>query len=239
VLLAFAITLKRNANIKASEEAMAEWIRTFPDQVITRSHDGPDAEQFYLDTRKALAKRGRGTLTVNVPDPSLQLYVNEVIRRQGVAIPDLLPGLYRVLVVDRYSNARRYAIEVLAGQDPILNVDWPADAALTITPTYAAFELATTSELAQAGQMISRFVASTIGAPGVVLVKISKVDHGVEVAAALHAARRASAVRSASVILTGTAPADTERLVELARFIAIRELSPEIKGGTIVVAGRF
>jgi len=228
VLLAFAITLKRSGNLTASEEAMAEWIRTFPDQVITRSHDGPDAEQFYLDTRRVLSRRGRGTLTVNVPDLGLQRYVNEVIRRQGVAIPDLLPGLYRVLVVDRYNNARRYAIEVVAGQDPVLHVDGPADFALRITPAYAAFR-ARDDLGACAGRPGGQPVRGRHdGAPGVVLVKIARADRGVEVAAALHAANRASAIRSASVVLTGNPRLDAEHLIALARFVGLREPSPDL-----------
>src|SRR4029078_9034161 len=95
LLLASALTLARSGDTSGSENAMAEWIRTFPDQVVTRSHDGSDAEMLYSDTRKVLSRLGRGTLTINV-DPALKVYVNEVIRRTGVATGDLLPGLYRV-----------------------------------------------------------------------------------------------------------------------------------------------
>lgn len=228
VLLAYALTLARSGDPRASERAMAEWIRTFPDQVVTRSHDGSDAEQLYVETRKVMARLGRGTLTVNV-DPTLKLYVNEVIRRPAIPIADLLPGLYRVLVLDRYNRSRRYTIEVLANQDSVLAIDWPIDSALKITPTYAAFEFPTTNELAQSGQAIARFVEATLGVPGVILVKVTRGERGQMTATAeLYSAKQATAVRSASAELTEGARDNVDRISALARFIGLREVSPRI-----------
>jgi archaellin len=228
VLLAYAITLARSGDPRASERAMAEWIRTFPDQVVTRSHDGSDAELLYVETRKALAKLGRGTLTVNV-DATLKLYVNEVIRRPGLPIADLLPGIYRVLALDRYNRSRRYTVEVLANQDSVLAIDWPVDSALKITSTYAAFEFPTTQELAQSGQAIGRFVEAALGAPGVILVKVSRGERGQMTATAeLYSAKQATAVRSASVELAEGARDNADRITALARFIGLGEVSPKI-----------
>jgi hypothetical protein len=228
VLLAYAITLARSGDTRASESAMAEWIRTFPDQVVTRSHDGSDAEQLYGDTRKVLSRLGRGTLTVNV-DLTLKVYVNEVIRRSGVATGDLLPGRYRVLVLDRYNKSRRYTVDVLANQDSVLSIDWAVDSALKLTPAYAAFEFSTTAELAQAGQAVGRFVESALGAPGVVLIKVTKSEHGpMMVTAELYSAKRATAIRGASAELRENARDNTERVVALAHFVALRQNSPSI-----------
>lgn len=228
VLLAYAITLARSGDTRGSESAMAEWIRTFPDQVVTRSHDGSDAEKLYGETRKVLLRLGRGTLTINV-DPSLKLYVNEVIRRAGVTTGDLLPGLYRVLVLDRYNKSRRYTVEVLANQDSVLTIDWPIESALRVTQAYAAFEFSTTVELAQAGQPIGRFVESALGAPGVALFKITRGEHGQMMATAeLYSAKRATAIRGASTELVENARDKAERVVALARFVALREVSPKI-----------
>jgi hypothetical protein len=228
VLLGYAIALKRSGNITGSGEAMAEWIRSFPDQVLTSTHDGSDAEQLYVDTRKALAKLGRGTLTVSLSDANLQLYVNEVIRRPGGTIADLVPGIYRVLVLDRYNKARRYTVEVLANQDPVLNIDWAIDAALNLTATYAAFEFATTDELAQAGPTISRFVQTAMGAPGVVVVHMAKTDRGQQVIASIYVVSRPKPMRSASVALSGIPGEDAERVASLARFIAHESSSPDV-----------
>lgn len=228
VLLVYAITLARAGDARASEAAMTEWIRTFPDQVVTRSHDGSDAEQLYLETRKVLARLGRGTLTVNV-DSTLKLYVNEVIRRPGTAIADLLPGLYRVLVLDRYNRSRRYTVQVLANQDSVLAIDWPVDSALKITSAYAAFEFQTTQELAQSGQAIARFVEATLGVPGVILITMTRGEHGqMTVTAELYSPKRATAVRSASAELTEGAADHTDRITALARFIGFSEVSPKI-----------
>ena len=229
VLLALALARRRSGNVRASEEAMAEWIRTFPGEVITRMHDGSDAEQLYTDTRKALSKRGRGTLTVNLDDQSLQLYVNEVIHRSGAAVADLLPGLYRVLVLDSYNNARRYMVEVLANQDAVLTIDWPLDSALNVTASYAAFEFATMPEFAQAGRSVSRYVQGAFKASEVVLVNVIKTGRGqVTVTAALYSAKRAAPVRRAAVELAEGVGANAERLAALARFIAGREPSRDL-----------
>ena len=177
VLLAYAITLKRTGDTQASEATMAEWIRTFPDQVVTRSHDGSDAEELFIGTRKALARLGRGTLTVNI-DSAQKVYVNEVIRRPGAAVGDLLPGVYRVLVQDRYGASRRYSVEVIANQDSVLTIDWPIASALTVTSAYAAFQFSSTAELALSGQAIARFVSATLGAPGVILFEMARGERG-------------------------------------------------------------
>lgn len=248
VLLAYALTLRRGGNVRESEDTMSEWIRTFPDQVVTRAHDGSDAEQLYLETRKTLSRRGRGTLMVNLTDISLQLYVNEVIHRAGMPIVDLFPGLYRILVVDRYNKSRRYTIEVLANQDSVLSIDWSVDSALRMSPSYAAFEFATSTELAQSGPAIARFVASTVGAPGVILVEPSKSERGQIITAEVYSAERTSAVRGGWVSLTGDARTDGARATALARYVVLREESPEVTvsvraadsaGGMPTVSGRL
>jgi hypothetical protein len=227
VLLAYAITLARSGDMRRSEAAMSEWIRTFPDQVVTRSHDGSDAEQLYIETRKVLSRLGRGTLTINV-DPTLKVYVNEVIRRAGIATGDLLPGLYRILVLDRYNKSRRYTVEVLANQDSVLGIDWPIDSALRITQAYAAFEFSTTAELGQCGPAISRFLESAMGAPGVVLIKLAKGEHGQVMTAELYSARSARVIRAASAELVESAQDNADRIAALAHFVAFRRTSPKI-----------
>jgi hypothetical protein len=228
VLLAYALALQRNGGGQPSQDAMAEWIRTFPDQVVTRARAGVDGEQLYQDTRRVLSARGRGTLTVNLSDASLQLYVDETIRRPGAQITDLVPGSYRVLVVDRFGHARRYAIDVLANQDSMLAVDWQVDSMLRVTPAFIGFELESATDLAQAGQPIARFAQAAIGAPGALLIKQSKTERGGLVTADVYAADHVSPVTSASIAITGNARTDSERALALARFVLSHAPQPDV-----------
>ena len=229
ILLAYALGLKRNGGGQPSRDAMAEWIRTFPDDVITRARAGSDAEQLYLETRHAMSIRGRGTLTVTLGDRGLQLYVNEVIRRDGTTINDLFPGVYRVLVVDRFNRSRRYLIDVLANQDSVLTIDWQVDSVLRVTPSFVAFEFSAVVEQAQSGQPIARFAQAAIGAPGVFLIKLGKADRDLQmITAELYAPGHVAPINSASVQLTGNARNDAERASALARYLVSHSPQPDV-----------
>ncbi|HEX4420236.1 MAG TPA: hypothetical protein VH165_20110 [Kofleriaceae bacterium] len=228
VLLAYALALKRSGAVQPSEDAMAEWIRTFPDLVITRARAGSDAEQLYTETRKTLATRGRGTLTVNLTDPSLQLYVDEVIRRAGAPIVDLLPGMYRVLVLDRYSKARRYTLEVLANQDSVLGIDWQVESALQVSPTFVAFEFPSAAELTQSGQAVARYAQTAIGAPGALLVKLSKDRGQPMLTAESYSPSHVVPVTSACVMIAGNPRVDNQRAVALAHYLVSRDPQPDV-----------
>lgn len=228
VLLAYALALKRNGDIQPSQDAMAEWIRTFPDQVITRARAGSDAEQLYQDARQALATRGRGTLTINLSETNLQLYVNEVIRRPAVPLNDLLPGVYRVLIVDHYNRSRRYALEVLASQDSVLNVDWAIESRLRVTPSFIGFELDSAAELAHAGQPIARFAQAAIGAPGTILVTLGKNDHDQLVTAETYSPSHAEPKSSASIVISGNSRSDNERAASLALYLVDHTPQPDV-----------
>ncbi len=172
VLGKLAIVYQRDGQTPKSDETERELIRTFPDEVFNRTNSSPEGERLYDDTRANLSKVPRGTLTVMLNDPTLQVYVNEVIRRAEKAIADLVPGTYRVVVVDRNNRARRFDVDVLGGEDSVLHVDWPVDSALVVTPEWIGFLFSTEADRAHEAELARRLVSRVAGDQSVIVVGI-------------------------------------------------------------------
>jgi hypothetical protein len=217
VLIALALAYKRAGDLVRSEATEMELIRMYPDQAVTQKHDGPDAEQLYQKVRANVVNLGRGTLTVNVNDPSLVVYVDETVRRPNLPIADLAPGPYRVVVVDPDNNSRRYDVEAFSNQDAVLDVDWEADSAFVYTPASAAFIFQTHNARTREGELARRLVRST-GDQAVVLIGISKSGSTLTAVASFYSTVSGRTLRRAQVMLG--VKGEPARLVAMAQFIA-------------------
>jgi hypothetical protein len=217
VLIALAIAYQRDGQTPMSDATEQELIRTYPDEVFTRRQAGVDGEQLYDDNRANLARLPRGTLTVTVSDPTLQVYVDEVIRRPGKAIADLIPGPYRIVVVDRNSRARRYDIMVLGGQDAVLKVDWQVDSAFVVKAGWVGFLFQTETDHANEGELARRFVSRATNDHSVAVVGIAGTAPR-RIVATRYGVRSGHVVGKAQVELGSKD--DAERARDLAKFIA-------------------
>lgn len=140
-LTALALARAKLKDPRGAAEAMAEQLRSFPSLPVTVEEFGADGSELYATTRRAVEAQGRGGLTINVTDPNARIFVNELGRGRGsVALGDIAPGSYRVLV-QASAVSRRYAVEISAGATAELTIDWITDSAFVFTPEWVGFAL--------------------------------------------------------------------------------------------------
>lgn len=201
---------------QASRDWMAEMIRTFPQEVITQNPHGPVAVQLYKLVRDNLGRHRRGTLLVTCTDPDVQLYVNEVIRQPGKPIPDLVPGVYRVLVIDGDNISRHYEAGVLPDQNTILPIDWELGAALDVRRFSVSLVVPAGAPEGREVELARRFAYAAGGAPSVAVIGFVRHGHEVAATASLYSVAAGKRLRWASVVLGS---GDEERIRALARFL--------------------
>jgi hypothetical protein len=195
---------------------MAELICMSPGYVVSRSKDGPPAEQLYQLTRANLARRGRGALTVKVTRPDVQIYVDERITRPGAPVADLIPCLHRIVVLDSLDRARQYEAMVVKDQHVVLELDWEADPAVHATAGWVELRFQTETERARRAELARRLVRSATKADAFVLIDVIVEDRERHVIASLRAVRRDQILREASFVATGD---DAASMRALARFV--------------------
>jgi len=134
---AIAFAHLRNHHLDAATEAVAEQIRSFPENPIGRIV-GPDVATLSETVRKALEGAPHGTLRIIVSQPDVQIFLDEHARGSGRAVLKLANGSYRLLLV-RAGIARRYPAVVVPGRTTDLAIDWDADAAFSATGQWIGF----------------------------------------------------------------------------------------------------
>ncbi len=134
---AVAFAYLRTQHADAATEAVAEQIRSFPDNPIGRIV-GPDVARVSDAARKALEASPHGTLRILVSRPEVQIFLDESLRGSGKALLKLAQGRYRLLLV-RSGMARRYTVVVAPDRMTDLAIDWDADAAFSATPAWIGF----------------------------------------------------------------------------------------------------
>jgi hypothetical protein len=211
---------------KSSEEMMAEWIRTFSGDVITQNGNGPEAEKLYLRVRDDNDKLGRGVLLVTIDDADVQFYVNETIRSRRQAIPDLLPGRYRVLLMGPNEDARLFVVDVLPNQTTRLDIHWPISSNLVTSTSSVALVFRSTKhpEPAELACQLARTAGHSRGS--VVLVGTDVVDLQWRLAASQYDIRTCRLGRSGYVVLAK--PVSANGAQALARFIATGVEDPDV-----------
>jgi hypothetical protein len=210
---------------KSSEEIMAEWIRTFRDEVITKEK-GPEAEGLYVRVRNERNKLGRGVLSVSVDDPDVLLYVNEAIRSRSQPIPDLPPGPYRVLLMGPDDDARLFNVEVLPNQTTRLDIQWAVSSNLVAGSSFVGFVFASSAhpEASKLACQLAKVVGHVSG--GVVLVGMRTTGQTWSISASLYDARTCQLIRGGRVAFYTAVSSKGGRA--LARFIAQRVHDPDV-----------
>jgi hypothetical protein len=124
-------TNKGLADEAARGEALAEMLRSFPGFVVKADEHGARAEALFSEAAKRSQQLGRGSLELDIDDPNLVVYVNEVIQPRKTTIGDLVAGTYRVLVVSA-TESHEYPVDVLATKRSRLVVNWDLDSVLKL-----------------------------------------------------------------------------------------------------------
>jgi hypothetical protein len=225
-LVSLAHSHARLGSTAASAAAMADVVRLFPDQPVTRARYGPEAEQAYRAAQWRGDALGRGQLAVRVDDPRAVIYVDCALRGTGSAALDrMVPGPHRVFVRTPDGTGRQYALELRAGEHRELEIAWPLDASLVVADTWIGLVLANDAERARwpayaallarrAHSELVAFVGTTRGEDQTALV-------------ALLADAQGQIVRSGLAVPGGEGDEHAARA--LARFIADGTLAPGIR----------
>lgn len=222
-----ALSQAKLGNAADSVETMTELLRSFSTQTINRAEYGPQAEQFYRAVQKQTQLMGRGRLTVAAGSDHAMIFVDGELRGMGkAALADLIPGIYRVFIEVPGTSGRQYEVEVRAGADSRLDVDWPIDASLLVSSQWVGFVFASEVERAReasyAGALARRW-----GSDGIVIVGTTQLQGRSAVIATQYLAS-GEVARSALVVTGGGGSGDDARLRSLARFIADGTPSDEL-----------
>src|SRR6185503_17124536 len=106
-----------------------------------------------------------------------QIFVDGQLRGTGqIALDDLLPGTYHVFLHGPGGEGRRYEVPVGANRDAALEVDWPIEAALTVSGSWVSLMCAGDAERANANQHAAA-LARRWGRAAIVVVGTARL-HG-------------------------------------------------------------
>jgi hypothetical protein len=232
-LVALGVSLLRKKELTRSEEVFEELARSFPNQeaAIRAAHGGEPA-RLYAAAQNALATRGRGSLIVDVNNPTALISVDEWDRPQNVTFEaNALPGTYRVLVQMPGTDGLRYDRLVDPNRTTRLSVDLKFDTAITITSQFVALVFASQLELEQYALDYAARLATMIDTANkvVVLVQLTEREGHPAVEGALYRIDSRAWIRGRAALLDGRGDAD--KLRELAREVAC----PPVEDPRIIV----
>jgi len=134
---AVAFAQLRTHHLDAATQAVAEQIRSFPDDPIGRLV-GPEVATLADSVRKTLEASPHLSLRLTVSRPDVQVALDEHARGQGSLGVSLVTGKYRVLLT-RAGVARRHSVVVAPDRRADIEVDWDADAAFNVTAQWIGF----------------------------------------------------------------------------------------------------
>jgi hypothetical protein len=229
ILVALALSQAKRGDTGGSVATMVELIRTFRDRPISRVHYGPDAEQFYRAVAQQVQELGRGELSISVASDQAVIFVDGQIRGLGkAALVDLIPGVYRVFIQVPATPGRQYAVEVTAGRQTVLRVDWELDSTLWLTDGWVGFVFATEAERARQAGFAGTLARRWSGGTPLAVVGMAQLTGKPAITGHLYDAT-GRVVRGAGVLLGergeaasvgGAELADEARLRALARYLA-------------------
>ena len=200
------------------DETMAEVIRTFPSKIIKATDFGSEAEDLYVAIRDELNKSGRGGLSISVSDLDAVIYINEVVHGTAkVDVGDLLPGVYRVLLLMSNGESRVYDIEVTAKQVSHLAIDWDIDSLLRVE-TWVGLSYRDEKEHAREARIMRQLSQKRTSADIAATYTVTHVHHHPAVIATSYAVSSGKLLQSGRVELNGTI-ADETALDHLVDYI--------------------
>lgn len=220
-LVALGMSLLRKKELTRSEEVFEELARSFPNQeAAIRSGHGSEPARLYAAAQNALATRGRGSLVVDVNNPTALISVNEWDRPQNATFEaNALPGMYRVLVQMPGTDGLRYDRLVDPNRATHLSIDLKFDTAITITDQFVGLVFASQLDLEQYALDYAARLATMIDTANkvVVLVQLTEREGHRAVEGTLYRVDSRAWIRARAALLDGRGDADK-----------LRALAPEI-----------
>ena len=219
-LIVLAESHRQAGDGPAATRAMAEMVRSFPNRPVSTVEYSPDVVNFFRQTKDDLDKLGVGTLSVEVDDESVAIFINESYAGGGSTTKTLYPGRYRVYVQrgDRRPG-RIHEVEVNSGTTATLTVSWQVDSALGTAASVAelVFRDEATRQAAEVATVTG--LARVLGGKNVVVVGIRAHNEHRSIVGVVLSVETGREVRSAVLALEPVRPSD-EKLRRLARFLA-------------------
>jgi hypothetical protein len=200
---------------------VGELLRSFPDREISLARHGPELARFIRSVRQAMQKGTRGALHVSTDPRGCVVFVNE--RYAGVSpvhLTSLAPGRYRIYTQRGERHGRIHRVEVKAGVDHIVKIDFNLDSVLQTTPFVGLRypnDAAMRAREARDGAAVGR----ALGVETVVLLGFRRHQGRKSLQGTVLAAGAGRVVRSAMVVLE-PAPAPAA-LAALGRFLVAGE----------------
>jgi len=218
-LVGVALSAKRRGDGSTAESAMAEFLRTYPGDVVDRTTFGPEAWKLYEAVRKSLAEQPTGRLTVSVDDPDAVVFVNERYAGVGsVRLEDLLPGTYRVHVRKGASPGRIYDAQVLGGTEAVVEVTWSFDAALS-TDGWVGFSFPDEDTKERLLAVYALRLGRMLGAKTIVVLELDGTDDRRAVVGSVLSVDSTRATRTASMAVAPVEPS-AETLATLGDYLS-------------------
>jgi hypothetical protein len=224
-----------------AEEYLAELARAFPDQPFARRQWGPDLNEAFDKIRQKIGVGGRSTLTVTVDDPNALVVVNgRYIGVRKVALPDLLPGAYRVFIKSGTQQGRVHEITVRPNAEEVVDVELGFDATIR-SASWVGLLLPSASEANAKGRTYARRVGRAVGADYVVVVGVYTRGGERLLHATVYNSETGRILRRGSLGLDPEPP-PASQIRGLAEFISTGRAIPGIKveeGGIATPPTRF
>jgi hypothetical protein len=232
-LVGVALSAKRRGDGSTAESAMAEFLRTYPGDIVDRTTFGPEAWKLYEAVRKSLAEQPTGRLTVSVDDPDAVVFVNERYAGVGsVRLDDLLPGTYRVHVRKGASPGRIYDAQVLGGTEAVVEVTWSFDAALS-TDGWVGFAFPDEETKARLLDVYALRLGRMLGAKTIVVLELDGAEDRRAVVGSVLTVDSTRAARTASMAVAPVEPS-AETLATLGDYLS--GARPGLPQGAVDVA---
>jgi len=207
-----AVAQKVNNHSDEAYETMMDLLR-MSSVPVTKTKFGPRAEDLYNGAQKQARPLGRGSLVVNVTDPSAVIFLEGQFRGIGkVAVGDLIPGP-RHLFVQVGSLGRQYELAVLPDSQRAIDIDWEIDSALTVDDPCAGFAFANPADRQKEG-VYARQLARRWGSKKVIVVGLGRLEGNLEVLGTVYPADGSPARRASVPASEGEAG-----MRSLARFL--------------------
>jgi hypothetical protein len=145
--VALAISQSRLGLTDQAAATMAELIRIFRTQPLSRTEYGPTVEQFSRRIYKEVSTQPRGRLRISTGNPRAMIFVDRLFRGvDSVTLDDLIPGTYQVLVQEPPNTGLAYKADVPEGGDVGLDAQWEIDTSLIVSSQWIGFEFTSDAE---------------------------------------------------------------------------------------------
>lgn len=176
-------------DLKCSDELMRELIRTAPDYQLSRNKHG-DAVRLYQLTSATENKAPRGTLTVKLTDPNLEVYLDERVVTPDQPIANLIRGRHRLVALDASGRSARYDLEIKESQNTVFQIDWRIAPAIHDNGTHVLLRFQTQAERAERVERLRELVRAAGGERFVVLDVEAGADRTPQVTGTLYSTKK-------------------------------------------------